>query len=466
MQEKKWLRVGLATLIVGGAIGGMAAAGCSGDDNTGTPTKDGGSDHSVADSSSGGNPETGSDTGKPGDSGGGGDGEAGPGVPNAKVFLVHAAVDPNAPPFRFCFGLGNAADGGTVTVAGGIDPFPDFKLTPTAPVAGLFPGFGGSTANSAQLAAFDLSTLTISLYALNAASPLVATDTADGGPDGGAEIPCEGLIGSDGLGTAGTGHGILTMGTDYWYVGTIPQGTLAHGTTWVAAVGGCAPGLSAQQGALCPAGYSAATGNLQLIPYKVDSTTAVDGGLGAQFANTSFAYDTVLGTVGGAASVPGLYIPTPVVPSDGGGAEGGEAGPPPSPITFVPIAASAAAGATLYPATLATVPGVTYDGGSGFFLESVGADGGTVLFPPGCNPALGNCYSPLLLPLPIIDQLTYGGAAPAGGTFADGKGYAFVFIGDPTQLPFIGADGGGTSTNTGVPNGKSPHFLAFPTSNP
>jgi hypothetical protein len=421
----------------------------------------------VVDSSSGGPDSPGPDS--PVKETGGGDGEGGPGAPNAKVFLVHAAVDPNAPPLRFCFGLAAGADGGTITVAGGIDPFPDFKISPLAPVAGLLPGFGGSTSNSPQLSQFDLSTLNIALFAVNALS--IANDTADGGPDGGAEVPCEGLIGSDALGKGGSGGGTLTLGTDYWPVGLIPQGTLAHGTTWLAAVTGCVPGESGAAAALCGPNYDTTKGNLHVAAYKLDNTTAIDGGIGAQFAQTSSQWDGVLGQAGSAATVAGFFIPnTP--PADAGGQDAGdagdaatEAGPPPSPFSFVPITQTAKADGTLYPKTLATVPGVTYDGGSGFFAEGVTSGGATVLFPTGCDPTSNppTCYSPLLYPLPIVDEYTNGTVT---GEFANGKGYVFVLIGDPTELPYIGADGGPSSTPSSVPNGKAPHYLAFPTSNP
>jgi hypothetical protein len=464
MQDKKWLRVGLATLLVSGGIGGMSAAGCSGDDNT-TPAKDAGNDHSVVDGSSGG-PDSPTGDSHPVDSPTG-DGEGGTTKPNAKVFLVHAAVDPNAPPLRFCFGLAAGPDGGTVTVAGGIDPFPDSKIAPNAPVAGLLPGFGGSTSSSPQLAAFDLSTLNIALYAVNAIS--IANDTADGGPDGGAEVPCEGLIGSDGLGKGGAGGGTLTAGTDYWPVGLIPQGTLAHGTTWLAAVEGCAPGETGANAALCGSGYSATTGNLHLVAYKLDSTTAVDGGIGAQFAQTSPQWDGVLGQAGSVATVAGFFVPyTP--PADAGsqdGASDAEAGPPPPALTFLPITQTAKDDGNLYPTTLATVPGIAEDSGTtGFFAQGVTSGGATVLFPPGCDP-LVLCYSPELWPLGYIDLFSNGTIT---NEFANGKGFVFVQIGDPTELPFIGADGGPTDVppdpNNPVPNFKAPHVLAFPTANP
>lgn len=463
MQDKKWVRLGLTVAIVGGALGAVSAVGCSGDDNSGGGGKDSGSDHtsSGADSSSssGGDSSSssGGDTGVK-DSSGGGDGEGGTTTPNAKVYLVHAAVDPNAPPFRFCFGLDNSAahDGSQVTVTGGIPPFPDFKVSPQAPIAGLPAGFGGSTASSPTLKSFDLSTIPIALYALNAVK--VANDTADGGPDGGAELPCEKIIGGDAKGTTGSQGGYLTPGTDYWYLGSIPKGTLAHGTTWAAVVGGCLPGETGGAAALCGSTYDPNKGNLKLMPYQLDNTTviAADAGIGAQFALASSHWDGVVGQLGGAATLAGFLVPNPAAGGDGGAASDAgdaEAAAPPPALIPVPITTSAKDDGKLYPATLATAAGVTFDTNSVFFAKGIAADGGTFFVPPTCNPALGNCEG--LIPMATIAQLS------GGTTFANGQGFAFILVGDPSgaQAPYL--DDAGT-----VFNGKFPHFLAFPVSNP
>jgi hypothetical protein len=452
MQDKKWVRLGLTLAIVGGSLGAVSAVGCSGDDNNGGGGKDSGADHtsSGADSSSssGGDSSSssGGDTGVK-DSPSGGDGEGGTTVPNAKVYLVHGAVDQNAPPFRFCFGLDNSAahDGSNVSVAGGIPPFPDYQVSPQVPIAGLPAGFGGSTASSPTLKSFDLSTITVALYALNAVK--VANDTVDGGPDGGAELPCEKVIGADAKGTTGT-TGYLTPGTDYWYLGTIVKGTLTHGTTWAAVVGGCLPGETGAAAALCGSGYDPAKGNLKLMPYQLDNTTviAADAGIGAQFALASSQWDGVVGSLGGAATVAGFLVPNPAAAGDGGAAD---AAPPP-PFIPAPIATAAKDDGKLYPAALAPVSGVTFDTKTAFFAQGIAADGGTFFVPPTCNPALGNCAG--VLPMANIAQLS-------GTTFANGQGYAFILLGDPNQPPFL--DDAGT-----VFNGKFPHFLAFPTSNP
>ena len=350
MQKKKWVRVGLSAVVLAGAFGGVTAAGCGGDDDSTGPKSDSGTpDNSVGETSTTDSPHN---DGPAVEAGGGGDGgDGGPSIPNAKVFLVHAATDPLAPPLRFCFGINTSGDGGgTVTVADNIAPFPDFVTVPGSPVAGLLPGFGGSTASSPKLASINLSTLNITLFALDATK--IANDTADGGPDGGAEVPCEGLVGTDGKGAGGSGGGTLTLGTDYWNLGTIAAGKLLPGTTWVAAVTGCVAGEpgptgpTAPNSALCNGGplapYSATTGNLTLQSWQVDSTTTVpttaDGGsqLGAQFINASSGWDVVAqsflatsaGNIGTGA---GFWMLTPPA----GGADAGDDGGP--AFAFTPI---------------------------------------------------------------------------------------------------------------------------------
>jgi hypothetical protein len=453
MQDKKWVRIGLAAVIVGGAVGAGSMVGCSGDDNGGGGGPDAGNDHSVADAPSGSDSPIGSDTGTH-DSSSGEGGEAGPSTPNAKVYIVNAAVDPNAPPFRFCFGLDQSAnhDGSNVTIAGGIAPVPDFNVPPF-PIPGLFPGFGASATSSPTLASFPLATLSVALFAVNAAS--VANDTVDGGPDGGAELACEKVIGSDAKGKAGSGGGYLTLGTDYWYVGTIPSGTLAKGSTWVASLTGCVPGETGAAAAFCGANYDATKGNLGLVAAQLDNTTVVaaDAGIGAQFVLASPAWDGVvmgpaaLGGLGGAGTVAGFLLPNTATPSDAG--SDAEAGPPASPFVPFPItgATPAKTGTTVYPTKLATVSGATFDTTTAFFAQAV-TDAGTTFVPPGCDPTAGSCAG--ILPMSTIAQLS-------GGTFTNGKGYAFILVGDPTAAPFL--DGG-------TFNSKFVHFLAFPTSNP
>jgi hypothetical protein len=310
-------------------------------------------------------------------------------------------------------------------------------------VAGLLAGYGVSTASSAQLATFDLATLSLVIYALDADAPIVAGDTVAGGPDGGGEAPCEFLVGSDGLGATTPGSpfpykGVLTEGTDYWQVGTLAPGQIASGTTWLGALKGCVPGEAADAAARCGAGYGSATGNLAMTFWKLDSTTRPDGGVGAQLAHASPAWDAVTATFGGSTTAAGFYTSAGATP------------------TLTAIESTAKSG-SLLPATLATVPGVTFDGGSGFFAEALSSAGSPIL----------DCASPMLLGLPEIAALTSGNTST--GPFATGAGYAFVLVGDPTAPPgpYVDTTSGEACAPGSSPtcsfNGRFVHFLAFPT---
>jgi len=484
MQDKKWVRVGLATLILGGAFGCVSAAGCGSSSSGGVGPTDSGADHTNTDSgsSSGGmdsggkdvvNDNNNAETSTP---------------PNANVYLVNAVVDPKAPPaFRFCFGIPSAVDGGPTSVVGTYTPLPDYKESPIAPVAGLPQGYGGNLSANKVIEGINLAALSLKVYAINAANPLVADQIVDGGPDGGAEAYCQYFIGSDGLGATSTGtpnpKGVLTLGTDYWPVGEITKGQLASGTTWLAALTGCVPGETDNNDiGLCGgAAYSSANGNLSLQLMEVDSTTKLDGGsLGAQFAQVSIAWDAYMSVLAqgaaGTDTTAGFYIP-PTIPDagpDSGDAGDAQAAPPPGP-TFIPISQSSTFG-TLKPAALAPVAGITFDGNSGFFAQGLAGGTTPIMGPPntvdgGACVVGQTCASPWLMPLPTINELTQG-LEPDGGMppneFANGAGYVFVLVGSPAAPPYVDFTTGQpcnplSGSPTCVFNGQFTHFLAFPT---
>jgi hypothetical protein len=486
MQDKKWVRVGLATLILGAAFGCVSAAGCG---SSSSPVVAGDAGHDGTSSSSGSSSGvSGSSSGTSGSSSGAsGSSSGGTAPPNANVYLVNSVVDPAAPPtFRFCFGVPSVTDGGPVSVIGGYDPLPDTKVVPYAP-AGLPMGTGGLLNSNKQIQSLNLASLSLKVYALRGDNAVVKIDTADGGPDGGAEAPCEYLIGSDALGATTTGNpmpykGVLTLGTDYFYVGEIAKGQLATGTTWVAALEGCVPGEPNAEAPYCGgAAYSAANGNLQLQLYALDTTTKLDGGaLGAQFAQTSIAWDAVMTGLSAlygdttATTAAGLYVPTPVPEAGTDAGDAGDAATGPLPPTQITIESMGTFG-TLKPMTLAAVPGVTFDGNSGFF--ATGLAGGTtpIQGPPEADGAactIGvDCASPWLMPLPVINELTQGLEADGGmppNEFANGAGYVFILIGDPTAHPYIDFTTGnacapGPTAPTCIFNTGFTHFLAFPT---
>lgn len=458
MIDTKSVRSGLAALGLGAAFGCASAAGCS--TSSSTPTADAAAEAPSSNSGS----SSGSDA-----SGSGGQNSA----PNANLYLVNAVVDPVAPvALRFCFGINVSGDGGTVLVPDIVNAFPDEKTAPNAPVAGLLVGFGGSVSNSPQLQSFNFASVSFVVYALNAENPIVAGDTAAGGPDGGPEQACDYLVGGDGRGATTTGSpipkGVLTEGKDYWSIAAVAQNELVSGTSWVAAVTGCVPGEDAGA-ALCGSSYDGTAGNLAITWLELDNRTQPDGGIGAQLAQVSTAWDAFVARLGGATTAAGFYVPG--VPD--GGVPTGDAGDAAAdattgliPPTLVSIEGTAVFG-DLLPKSLSIVSGMTFDGGSGFFAEAISSAGAPIEGPPleGGPCAVGSsCISPIVYPLPTINALTLG--ADASNELANGVGYAFVLVGDPTASPGVTAAGGpclDVDNATCFFNGRFVHFLAFPT---
>jgi hypothetical protein len=443
MRRMTLIRLGLASVLVGGVIAaGAFATGCGGDDNGSKP---GSGDDSGADAT---NIPPGDDGSTPGDDGGpvvkkdgGGDGsaDAAPAPVHGKVILVNASAF--APPLRFCYGSVTTFDGGD---AGSVTVLPVVPSPNTA--LGVPPGTGGPAADSTT----DLKDRTLEIYAINSAS--VATVLPS---DGGAELTCDKLIGSKALAADAGGLG-LTQGVDYWDIGTLPAGTLADETTTLLAVNGCTPGEVNTSAALveCPSGYNPAVGDLGLWTAKLDTTTALDGGsIGAQFAYASYPFSLVASTMGGNSAVAGFYVNTEIVPDAGAPEDGGDAGDAaleaaaPIPVTIpLPIAQGVTYG-QLAPMSLASVQGVTFDGTSGFFVKTIAGDGGATQIQAA-------------IPLPSIQAISAPNAD--AGIFANGVGYVFVLVGNPTQPSFTVPDGG----DAGSFNLLSAHILAFPTNPP
>jgi hypothetical protein len=495
MQGKQLVRVGLAVVLLGVGLGGATTAGCSGDDNgpAATGGKDAGADNTMPQDSGGG-----PDTSVSGD-----DGEAAAPPGHAHVFLVHASE--TAPPARLCFGIATQPDGGSVTVLSMFAALPDTVQSPQQPFPGMFPGTGGLLDDHGV----DLSVFNIAAFAIDATKL-----TTDIGGDGSTERHCDVLIGSDGLGSGGAGGGQLKLGTDYWALGIIPAGTLPAGSSWVYAMTGCQPGvMDPTVTPFCGAGYDPVKGNLGFISFQLDSKTAPTAGtMGAQFAHASLQWDVVKGLsdAGMLTSAVGFYEPLPPpdagpgddggdaatdagedsssggdaaeAGNDGGGAvdssaedaeagsitdagddgggdagDGGDGGHKPimAPnVKQVPLAIGVNFGDVKPPMSL-SIPGLTFDGTSGFAATYLSG-----LTPVG---------QPLALPLPVIQELTYGSmTVPSTGVaFANDQSFVFVLVGNPLLPTFVDPVDGGPSTQGGggVFNGRSAHFLAFPSLN-
>ncbi len=385
-------------LVVSGIAAGLAG-GCS--------SSSGGS------SASGGTVDASEDFSMPPVEAGGDDGpslldvDAGPPIVFPRIYVVNAS--PDAPPLRFCLGFGAPGEGGAVVVGGGLGATPDQAMAGAA-VPGLYPGYGIPFDDHGV----DLDTLTTTVFALDATNPVVAANTADGG----LEAACEGLVGNDGLGSTSDAGALLLPGRDFWNVGTLPMGVLAHGSTWIAAVTGCLP-AETNAATLCPAGYDATAGDLQLLTFQLDTTTQIaPGSIGAQLVMASSEWDDLARASSGVTSAGFL-------------AGAGEAGTP------LPIATDAGFGA-LQPAALAQVQGIAFDGTASFYAQITGADGGAV------------APTPQSWPLPAVQAMSWTGGVPDAGVLRDGAGFVFVLLGNPAVAS----------------GGHAAHVLAFPVANP
>lgn len=414
MTRKTFFRFGVTSAVLGGSAIAASIGACGGDDTGPAAQPDSGRADSFL-------PPPDSSDQNVSDASDGGGGDSAPKPKDAKLVIVHAS--PDMPMLRFCFGFG-APDAGSGVSTAPLPPAPN-HAAPGLPFPGTPPGTGGPAADYA-----DLSKSTISAYVIDAAKIANVVQPTDGG----SEPDCIALLGKNAEGAADGGTGTLTAGTDFWYVGTIPSGTLLKGTSWMVALTGCRAGETVGAGA-CPQPYNTSTGNLGIQLWQLDRTTVIDGGsIGAQFVHASSAFENVT-TVGGAAqTAAGFYVP---------GADGG--------VTFAPIVVDAKYG-QMKPAASTPVSGVTFDGTSGFFAQAIAADAGTV-------------GRPVAYPLPVIQQLSWGQAGPPdGAALANGQGFTFVLVGDPLQPAFL--DDAGNPADSGTFNTRFIHFLAFPNDPP
>jgi hypothetical protein len=169
-------------------------------------------------------------------------------------------------------------------------------------------------------------------------------------------------------------------------------------------------------------------------------------GLGVQFASASSAWDHAGAAAGGVKTAMGFFTGGP-----GAGA------------MLYPIAETQFDGIAMIDLSPAAVP--LNSASAGIYASFVAPDGGSAQSPS----------SPLLETLPVIDALTNEATlnaagtvtTPAGGSYVDGHGYAFILIGDPLNPSYVNpADGGAATSTTGTFNGKAAHFLGISTSNP
>jgi hypothetical protein len=444
MRKLTWIRYGLASVILVGGAGGLAALGCSGDDNVG-PGLDAGSDSPISPPDNFVPPVDGNVDSNPPPT------DAPPAPKHAKLILVNAS--PDFGPARFCFAT--SPDGTTFTIAGvparpdtvGVSPLG----TPLPP--GLYQGTGGPLPDL-----LDYSQIAVRAYVIHSAS--IATQTADAGA---AEKTCDQLVGTGGS---------LTAGQDYFQIpgnnGSIPKGLLAHNTTWVIALTGCGPAAPNDAGdgtgipqstARCGADWTGATGNIDAKLFQLDTTTAApDGGFGAQTVHAASALDGIEQALLDQAT----GLPLGVAQNTGFAAPGVDGGPP-TPLGLIALMQTYN---TVAPAAAAPNLGVVLanqaspTGSNVYSVVTVATNADAAVVDDAGQPMVVDQFG---LPLGVISLLSTGvPGGPDGGYFQAGENYGFVIVGDPEAEPLFVFDDAGTPSQNPNYNGFGVHVIAFP----
>jgi hypothetical protein len=414
MRNTRWLRYGLASIIVAGTGLGASLTAC-GDDDSGS-------------SSSGNLPETGTpdspgaDTAVP-------DAPIDAPKPNfAKLTFINALTDMGAPATTYLNGRGDTAiricfKQGTTAQNLGVAPYPPLPDKPRGgqPVAGVLPGTGGTFPSFG----LDLEGRIIVPIIMNVKT-LVAKGVVNPG-NGQPGTTCDELVGDTKDAAAG-----LVENVDYWTLPQIDAGTFKKEKSYVLALTGCVGDANPTNQAKCGPGFTAGggagNGNMKVTIFETNTTPVSATQLGVQLFHASAQADAVFG----AAAIP-LTPGFMSNPNDAG--------------TF-----KAAVPAPIVLNTLTPAQGVTGVTDTNFFVLDK------------TNP--GNPLTALApFPLPTIQALSGLGTATAPTVYKDGANFVFLVVGDPQEPTFSFTDGGGagdggdgTSFNT-----KSLHYLAFPT---
>lgn len=417
--KRTWMRFGLASVILGSAVLGAFAIGCSDDDPpTVTPKKDSGTD-------TGTDPDTGTPVEAGSDAGDGGGSQLG------KVIAVHGT--PGLPDIRFCFAAGALDDGSDATLTPlPALPYDDSALPAGIPYPALYAGTGGPLPSTGA----DLSKVAITVYLIKATKLYALGNTVKSTPAG-QRLTCDKLLAK---GDAGPG---LVEGTDYWKMPVIPKGQIARDATSLIVVGGCPKDAPAAIQAKCNLpgkAWDSTNGNLNFLAWKVDRVITDATKLGVQFAHAS----SPLGAVQGATNATfGANVIDLAV--DGGNPQQltqtvalGELKPTAAKSISLPTV-----GVTL---GLLTTPAPITD---------AGADADPDAAPPGPT------VTQIPMPWANIAQLS---GTTAAALFTVGKNVTFVLVGDPQAPTYIDPADGGPSTadGGGVFNRYSIHYLAFP----
>ncbi len=322
--------------------------------------------------------------------------------PRAKLVLVHAG--PDVPAVRVCFAVGTKIDGSDVAIVP-IPPLPD-QITGAQPYPGVFPGTGGVFPDLGV----DLSARVIIPYVIIASA--VKDDVrSDAGPP---KLNCAELLSN--------GPNALPSPA-YLKLPLIPAGTLATGKTLLLAATGCLPN-DPQGAALCGANYDSTLGNVALRIFELDNkSTATAAQIGTQLMHLSSAVEGKL---------QGSITASLIGPVD---ASAGDA-------FVLPMTTNVHFG-DLSPKTAIALALTNVDQ--------------TALFVSVQNPDSGAPLQNVVVPLSLVYQTTTGQSSGADQYFKTGANYTFVVLGDPAEP---------NQLDSGTFNGKSLHFLAFPSDPP
>lgn len=412
MQNKRWLRYGLASLTLMGAASLSTLLVACGDDEEPTP---------IAPKPDGGDTDPNPDPDPDPTSDAGADATTPPEKDPARLQMINAATDfgPNNVPgiVRVCFGAGTDADATKVTP---LPALPEASAVDTIP-PGVPIGLGGNVTGTG----LNLADLYIQPYLMNGVS--LAEKGIVKKEAGEPSTSCAELLKADFKDKDGNG---LKENEDYWKLPLIEKGTLLAEKSYLLVLTGCAADATADA-AKCGPGFTAGTdpapgiGNLKIHIHEIDRATKIDDDkIGVQFVHASAAGEAFLatqpGTEGGLKVVPGFITGT-------------------DPGTFKAITGDGTPGSgpvDLNKATeLRQIEGVTFESDS---------------FTANPNVA------PIALPLPLIQGISFPTGAPDDAKLRNGAAFTFIAVGDPT-VP------AGDPTS---PNPKTFHYLAFPNNPP
>jgi hypothetical protein len=200
-----------------------------------------------------------------------------PRSPDAKILFVNASN--TLASMRICFATGHKPDGSDAVMA----PTPALPHQGGSPYPGVPRGTGGPLPDLV-----DFTPMALTMFAVDAST--IAGEISSN-PN---EKTCDQLLGMNGTG------GALTLGRDFFRLGTIAQGTLARGTTFLVGARDCEAG-SPQTG--CASGAT-----MGILAASLDRTRPSASAIGVQVAQLSTKLASVDAFFGCTAFASGLKL--------------------------------------------------------------------------------------------------------------------------------------------------------------